>query len=157
MGLWVHNGESDGFKLPWAALEEERVVRFVGQAAGVVVRQTHGGFLVGICTTPMSVWVTYGFISLRQSPFAHPPICLFPLYALVVEHLLPVKDFEEVMPQNSFEKMKCDTIIIDFTLCRALCEHISIPIFSWRRLTRFQRVAWERVLSGGTCPLLVLI
>ncbi len=76
MGLWVHNGESDGFKLPWAALEEERVVRFVGQAAGVVVRQIHGGrgaFFEGIRTTLMSVRVTYSFISFLQSrlPLMH--------------------------------------------------------------------------------------
>lgn len=79
MGLWVHNRESDGFKLPRAALEEERVVRFVGQAAGVVVRQTHSGR--GAITVRdlhdtydlryVLIWVTYGFIRSQPLLFIH--------------------------------------------------------------------------------------
>ena len=36
----MHNGEWDCSKLPTEAPKDEKVVRFVGQAAGVVVRQT---------------------------------------------------------------------------------------------------------------------
>lgn len=61
------------FKLPSAALEEERVVRFVGQAAGVVVRQTHssiGAFILRDLHDTYNfryilIRVTYAFISLQ--------------------------------------------------------------------------------------------
>lgn len=105
VGLRVHSREWAGFKLPCVVLRDERCVRFVGQAAGLVVRQTRSsarGFILRLSyqfslftshshgpllllTTPPDITLKYGQ-SVHQPPSASINLHQPPSASIIVHH-----------------------------------------------------------------------